>query len=95
MRDPAALAVKAKLSIPDLERAFQETEKILLELSSLYEGGAGGELNFLGHNDYDSALNWIRLAKCAFIEKFEKEHGAGSWEGPRPKDCFRRPWDLV
>ena len=92
--DPAALAVKAKLSIPDLDRAFQETEKMLLELSSPYEGVIG-ELRFLGDDDYKPALNWIRLAKCAFIEQFEKEYGVGSWTGLRPKDCSRNPWDLI
>lgn len=94
VRDPAALAVKAKLSIPDLDAAFQETENILLGLSSLYEGVIG-KLSFLGDDDYKSALNWIRLAKCAYIEQFEKEYGPGSWTGLRPKDCSRNPWDLI
>ena len=94
VRDPAALATKAKLSIPDLDLAFQETEKILLELSSLYEGVIG-ELQFLGGDDYKVALDWIRKAKCAYIERFEREHGVGSWTSARPKDCSRHPWDLM
>ena len=93
VRDPAALAVKAKLSIPDLDRAFQETEQILRDMSSLYEGVIG-ELRFLGEDDYESALNWISKAKCAFIENYEKE-GLGKWTGPRPKDCSRGPGDLL
>jgi hypothetical protein len=92
--DPAALAVKAKLSIPDLDRALHETEEIVLEMSSLYEGVIG-KLHYLGDDDYKSALNWIRKAKCAYIEGFEREHGAGSWTGPRPKDCSRAPWDPI
>jgi hypothetical protein len=92
--DPAALAVKAKLSIPDLDRALRETEKILRGLSSLYEGVIG-ELRFLGGDDYTFALNWIRKAKCAYIDGFEREHGQGSWTGPRPKDCSRAPWDPI
>jgi hypothetical protein len=59
---------------------------MLLELSSLYEGVID-ELRFLGDDDYKPALNWIRLAKSAFIEQFEKEYGVGSWTGLRPKDC--------
>lgn len=82
VRDPAALAVKAKLSIPDLDRAFQETEDIVLEMSSLYESVIG-KLHYLGDDDYKSALNWIRRAKCTSIENYEKEFGP--WTGPRPK----------
>jgi hypothetical protein len=92
--DSAALAVKAKLTVPDLDRTFKETEEIVLEMSSLYEGVIG-ELRYLGHDDYKSALNWIRKAKCAYIEGFEREHGVGSWTGPRPKDCSRAPWDPI
>ena len=89
--DPKALAVKAKLTIPDLERAFKETEKILLELSCLYEG-TFGDLRFIGDDDYEAALNWIRLAKCAFIRNYEREFG--QWTGPRPKDCSRKPFEV-
>lgn len=92
--DPKALSAKAKLSIPDLELAFQETEETLLELSSLYEGIIG-DLQFIGGDDYKNALNWIRMAKCVFIENFEKEFGAGSWTGPRPKYCSRKPYDMI
>jgi integrase len=62
---------------------FKETEEIVLEMSSLYEGVIG-KLHYLGDDDYKSALNWIRKAKCAFTEGFRREHGAGSWRGPRP-----------
>ena len=60
--DSAALAIKAKLTIPDLEHALKETEEIVLEMSSLYEGVIG-DLHYLGEDDYKSALNWIRKAK--------------------------------
>ena len=92
--DPKALAAKAKLTIPDLERAFKETEEMLIKMSSLYQGTIG-DLRFVGGDDYKTALDWIRRAKCAFIEGFEKEHGSGSWTGPRPKDCSRAPYDFV
>jgi len=83
--NPASLSAKAKLSIPDLDRAFKETEIILLRLSSLYEGVIG-ELQFLGGDDYKVAFDWIRSAKCTFIENYEKEFHV-SWTGPRPKNC--------
>jgi hypothetical protein len=80
------------LTIPDLDRAFKQTEEILLELTSLYEGVIG-DLRFIGDDDFEVALDWIRRAKCAFIENYEKEFG--SWTGPRPKDCSRKPYDLI
>jgi AbiU2 len=88
--DPTALAAKAKLSIPDLDRALKDTEEIVVGMSSLYQGVIG-ELHFLGDDDYKSALNWIRRAECAFIENYEIE--LGPWTGPRPKDCSRKPYD--
>ena len=94
VRDPTALTAKAALDVPDLERAFKETEEIVLEFSSWYEGVIG-DLRFIGEDDYETALDWIRRAKCAYIEKYEKEYGQGSWTGPRPKDCSRAPYDLI
>jgi hypothetical protein len=39
--DPATLTRRTKLTIPDLVRTFKETEDIVLEMSSLYEGVIG------------------------------------------------------
>ena len=83
--NPASLSAKASLSIPDLERAFRQTEEIILDMSSLYEGVIG-ELHFIGEDDYEVALEWIRKAKCTFIENYEKEFHV-AFDGPRPKDC--------
>ena len=83
--NPAYLSAKAQLTIPDLERAFRETEKIVLDMSLLYEG-VFGELRFIGDDDYEVALDWIRSAKCTAVENYEKEFHA-AWDGPRPKDC--------
>jgi hypothetical protein len=91
--DPKALAAKANLTIPDLERTFKETEKMLIKLACLYEGTVGG-LNFWGGDDYQAALDWIRRAKCESIEKYEQEFGE-RWTGPRPKDCSRGKFDLL
>lgn len=90
----AALTAKANLTIPDLERALKVTEEIVIDMSSFYEGVIG-DLHYLGDGDYKAALDWIRKAKCVYIERFEQEHGAGSWTGQRPKDCSRNPWDLM
>ena len=91
--DPKALDARAKLTIPDLERAFKETEEILLKLAALYDGTIG-ELKYIGGDDYEVALDWIRKAKCAFIEKYEQEFKQ-NWDGPRPKDCSRKDWELL
>jgi hypothetical protein len=91
--DPKALEARAKLTVPDLERAFEETERILLKLASLYDGTVG-ELKYIGGDDYESALDWIRRAKCALIEKYEQEFKE-KWNGPRPKDCSRKDWELL
>jgi hypothetical protein len=91
IRDPNALLALAKLTMPDLDRVFKETERILLDFSLRYEGTIG-ELKYIGWDDYEVALNWIRLAKCAHIEKYEKEFKV-KWDGPRPKDCSRKDWE--
>lgn len=80
--DPKALQEKASLTVPDLQRVFAETKKILIEISGLYEG-AVGELRFLGHDDYKAALDHIRQAKCSQIKIFENEFGP--WDGPARK----------
>lgn len=71
--------------MPDLEKAFSETEKTVVELFSRHQG-VFGELEFIGGDDYEIALNWIRSAKCTFIENYEKEFGQ-PLDGPRPRDC--------
>ncbi len=91
-KGPKALEARAKLTMPDLERVFKETERILLKLSSLYDGTISSELKYIGWDDYEVALNWIRLAKCAHIEKYEREFHT-KWDGPRPKDCSRKDWE--
>ena len=88
--DPNALAARARLTFPDLERGFKDTEEILLKMSSLYEGTIG-ELKYLGGDDYEVVLDWIRRGKCADIEKYEHELKE-KWVGPRPKDCSRVDW---
>lgn len=84
VRDPAGLAIKAQLSIPDLDRAFHDSEQILRDMSSLYEGVIG-KIESLGQEDYEQALDWIRKAKCEYIGNFEKEFGPAAWTGPKPK----------
>ena len=91
--DPNALVARAKLTLPDLDRGFKETAEITLRMSSLYEGTIG-DLKYIGGDDYEVALDWIRPAKCAFIEKYEHEFKQKG-DGPRPKDCSRRDWELL
>lgn len=83
--NPAALAARAKVTMPDLEKVFSETEVIVVELFSLHQG-VFGQLEFIGGDDYSMALDWIRSAKCTFIENYEKEFNK-PWTDARPKDC--------
>ena len=83
--NPAALAAKAKLTIPDLENAYSETEGIVVELFARHQG-VFGELEFIGGDDYKAALDWIRSAKCTFIENYETEFHT-RWTDARPRDC--------
>jgi hypothetical protein len=81
----AALAARAKLTIPDLGRAYSETEEMVVELYARHQG-VFGELEFIGGDDYKAALDWIRSAKCTFIENYEKELHT-HWTDARPMDC--------
>jgi hypothetical protein len=85
VRDSNALAAKAKLTLPDLERAFADTERIVTTMTLLFDGRFG-DVTYIGQDDYTSALDWIRKAKCTFIENYEKEFHV-AFDGPRPKDC--------
>jgi CheY-like chemotaxis protein len=91
--EQSALAARAKLTFPDLERGFKDTEEIVLKMSSLYDGTIG-ELKYIGGDDYEVALDWIRRAKCAYIERYEHKFKE-KWDGPRPKDCSRKDWELL
>jgi AbiU2 len=90
--DPKALNAKAKVTLPDVEHAFKETERFLTKLSCLYDGVLG-DLRFIGGDDYQTVVENLRLYKCACIREFEKQFG--TWTGPRPKDCSRKPYDLL
>ena len=83
--NPATVAARATLTMPDLESAFRETEGIVVDLFARHQG-VFGELEFIGGDDYQMALDWIRSAKCTFIENYEKEFHR-RWTDARPKDC--------
>jgi AbiU2 len=59
VRDPQALSTKAKLTIEDLDRAFEETEKILSRIEGLFNGKVG-PIRFVGGDDYRGLLERIR-----------------------------------
>src|SRR2546426_4645176 len=62
--DPKALAAQAKLTIPDLERAFRETEEMLVKLSCFYDG-TFGDLEFIGGGEYEKTKDWVSPGKRA------------------------------
>ena len=62
--DPQELTETAKLTVPDLERVFQETEKIFASLEHLFDGVVGG-IRYLGDTDYKNVFKLIRRAQAA------------------------------
>jgi|SRR5579864_2537851 len=50
------MPARAKLTFPDLERGFKDSEEIVLKMSSLYHGTIG-ELKYVGGDDYEAALD--------------------------------------
>ena len=73
--------------MPDLDRAFGETEGIVVEFFAPYQG-VFGELEFIGGDDCKAVLDWIRSAKCTFIENYEKEfHTPWTDAPPRDSSC--------
>jgi len=55
VRDPQAPSIKAKLTIADLEREFDKTEKIRSGLERLFDG-TEGPIRFVGGDDYRELL---------------------------------------
>jgi len=88
--NPQALSRTAKLTIPDLEKVFDVTEKILLKIASLYDG-TGGELKFIGGDDYKTALEYIADAKDAQADAYEAEHNEPA-PFPRPRTRPKPAW---
>ena len=70
VRDPQALSIKAKLTIADLERAFDKTEKILSGLERLFDGTVG-PIRFVGGDDYRGLLERIRWSVSDEKKQFD------------------------
>ena len=62
--DPQGLNERAKLTVPDLEQVFRETEKIFASLQRLFDGVIGG-IRYLGGEDYEHLFKLIRLSQAA------------------------------
>jgi hypothetical protein len=81
--DPQALNKTAILTIEDLKSVFDETERVLRKIDTLYSGPSG-ELKYLGQNDYEMALELIADAKCAEAAQYEKLYGEPcTWQLPK------------
>jgi AbiU2 len=76
--NPNALDKKAGLTIPDLDRAFEETEKVVGGLRRLFDG-SHGPIRYSGDDDYKTVIRYIDRAKTAekktFDAEFEKQFG--------------------
>jgi hypothetical protein len=71
VRDPQALSINAKLTFGDLDRAFEESEKILGRLDGLFDGRVG-PIRFVGGNDYRGLLKRVRLS----VSEEQKQFGS-------------------
>lgn len=70
VRNPQALATKVRLTILDLDRAFEETEAILNKIRRLFDG-AHGPIRFSGGDDYEAVFKHIRHSQDAEKKEFD------------------------
>ncbi|MFZ0886018.1 MAG: hypothetical protein WAN14_21630 [Candidatus Acidiferrales bacterium] len=86
--NPTYLNTEAALTIPDLTKVFEQTEKILQRIDAVHSGTIG-ELKYLGHDDYQVVLDLVADAKCAEAAEFEKLYGEKiTW--PIPAKCKKQ-----
>lgn len=83
--DPQHLDKSASLTFPQLEEVFVQTRRILNEIDAL-RTGIVSNFEFIGVEDYQMALMLISEAKCAQVDKYEKEFGKPA-PFERPKNC--------
>ena len=83
VRDPKSLEAKARLTIEDLKRTFQETEEILRELSHLFDGTIG-PIRYVGDDDYKAVLDHVRHSTSSEMKEFKAKFEAQFGHPPRP-----------
>jgi hypothetical protein len=88
--DPVGLATRAKLTIADLKKVFDETSIILNKVLRLWKD-TYASLEFIGSDDYETALELIADAKHAQVDKWEEEFPNTPCDFPRP-NTPRRPY---
>jgi HEPN superfamily AbiU2-like protein len=81
--DPVGLASRAKLTIADLEKIFDETSIILNKVLCLWKD-TYASLEFIGGDDYETALELIADAKHAQVDRWEREFPNTTCDFPRP-----------
>jgi hypothetical protein len=82
--DPTFAALETKAAEQDLAEIFKKTGEILNPLGGLF-ANTYADLNIIGHDDYETVLQFIAEAKCRQYREYEKEWGDPPF--PRPKDC--------
>ena len=70
VRNPQALATKVRLTILDLDRAFEETEAIINKIRKLFDG-THGPIRFSGGDDYQTVFKHIRHSQDAEKKEFD------------------------
>jgi hypothetical protein len=88
--DPVGLATRAKLTISDLRKVFDETSAVLNDVMRLWHD-TYAHMEFIGSDDYKTSLDLIADAKHAQVDRWEKEFPDKPCDFPRPRTA-RRPW---
>jgi hypothetical protein len=83
--DPQKLAASAVLSLGDLAKVFEETGRMINEVDVVLRDTTG-YFELFDIHDYEMVLSLITDAKCAQVEKYEKEFGQPA-PFDRPKNC--------
>jgi hypothetical protein len=82
---PGALSTTAKLTLDELEEIFDETGRILNDVSYLVSD-LSSDFTMIGWDDYEHALHLIADAKCAQVRQYEAEFKEKA-PFPRPRGC--------
>jgi hypothetical protein len=88
--DSVGLATRAKLTISDLRKVFDETSAVLNDVMRLWQD-TYAHMEFIGSDDYETSLELIAEAKHAQVDKWEKQFPDKPCDFPRPRTP-RQPW---
>ena len=88
--DPVGLATRAKLTISDLRKVFDETSAVLNDVMRLRQD-TYAHMDLIGSDDYKTCLDLIADAKHAQVDRWEEQFPDKPCDFPRPRTA-RRLW---